>query len=788
MPVHSRVGRIATSCLFALGASALFAIWFASPEGLLQPSPAEPAEEKSAAVLAQEQFGEDGVEALTLFGPEAEWCLREQPESFQSLVDVVRLDSDRQALATGPFHRAVLDWAQAGTLPRFLEILKAVPDDRIQTTRRLPEALPLLADVRLPTVHGVLASPYGERAWPLFAPFDFRTDHTGVEQLAKAVDREPEQVLRLADEGGLPSALLLVTPETDNVQLRQFPEIVRHTLQIIQDRPLAVAFLFAQQDAIWKLLETGRSAKDMKDAITRFATLTLVEQEIAADHPHTIRLLAETWQGQALGIKVLRKCGPKAADVIYRYYDDNDASRQAVLVGLSHTGFQCLPLVEDQHRNGRFRDVLKRAEKDGLLNPNDNPPLIATAFEHMRTGGRDKIEVYARVENLAGQVQDDGRVPAPEEQLLEWVPGYMAYRTAMNWKDGHHVTQGEAFLATVDGVTTPLMVYGLATSAGKMLAKKAGEEVIEKTGAQAARKALIEAPESVVSRMRSKVRSEMNLGKRFGKDADAVADARLNSRSGGLENLGLADRQAEYLKVANAGDINGKARLVEEIGDAGAKEYAKRARYEPIFQAPPGRGRGFDHVYRDGDRVIVVEAKGGSSPTRTYYGHEQGTREYAQEVAERTLKNPAATADEKQAAEQVLTAARENWLDVEVVRTEHVQGRPTRTFVERDTAWARSAVTDDLRNALVQVPGVTAAFFRHTTPRSVLPIPTTIRAAERSAKRIGLTLWPLGPEGPFTFRQVKRFGKVVKLHQSRSAGIGGYTVPDFTATMMERFW
>ena len=127
------------------------------------------------------------------------------------------------------------------------------------------------------------------------------------------------------------------------------------------------------------------------------------------------------------------------------------------------------------------------------------------------------------------------------------------------------------------------------------------------------------------------------------------------------------------------GDISGKAKLIEKIGDAGARQYAHSMGFEPIYQGKSGQGRGFDHVYKKGKQIIVVEAKGGGSPPRKYKIGLQGTLEYTINVAESTLKSDRATPEAKRAALEVIKAHKEGRLVIQEIRTEHVLGKPTKT-------------------------------------------------------------------------------------------------------------
>jgi len=129
-----------------------------------------------------------------------------------------------------------------------------------------------------------------------------------------------------------------------------------------------------------------------------------------------------------------------------------------------------------------------------------------------------------------------------------------------------------------------------------------------------------------------------------------------------------------------------RVRIAEEIGDAGARDWARQQGYRPIFD---GRGRtmpqGPDQVYWDPKtgETVVIEAKGGTSPLGRGYGYEQGTQSWAVKSAEQVLHKPNASRAEREAAEQILQAAAEGKLRVEVVRTTHVQGCPEAPKLEK---------------------------------------------------------------------------------------------------------
>lgn len=134
-----------------------------------------------------------------------------------------------------------------------------------------------------------------------------------------------------------------------------------------------------------------------------------------------------------------------------------------------------------------------------------------------------------------------------------------------------------------------------------------------------------------------------------------------------------------YLQ-ANPYNVQDRIRIAEKIGDAGARAYAHRMNYQPIYQGSPGQG--FDVVFRHGKQVVVVEAKGGSSQLQIYRGYKQGTLEYTLKVAEYVKNSKTASISAKAAADEVIKAAKKGRLVVQVSTTRHVQGTPQNTQVQ----------------------------------------------------------------------------------------------------------
>lgn len=151
--------------------------------------------------------------------------------------------------------------------------------------------------------------------------------------------------------------------------------------------------------------------------------------------------------------------------------------------------------------------------------------------------------------------------------------------------------------------------------------------------------------------------------------------------------LALRYQDAARLAV-NEGKINEaiqiKRLISEEIGERGAKDFARNRGWKPILtkaEKSTGHPQGFDQVWKGIDgKIHVVEAKGGESYLSTGRAGTQGTTEWCVNVAEKTLKNHAATEAEKSAARTVIEAASKGELDIYVVQTSHVQGAAGNTI------------------------------------------------------------------------------------------------------------
>lgn len=304
----------------------------------------------SDAAKAVEGYGKPGLLTLEAFGDEACYYLSHEPRAFALLTKVVHLNQAQCDLAKGPWKQPVLDWAHIGKLDRFFDRLAALSPDRLVVAEATPCALPALCIDNAKTAQAML-SKFGVRAWRLFMAVNFDEHPEDLERVAKAVEKEGERILSLGEEFGLPFALLLVPPATDKGS-QLFPEVVKHSLRVMDDRALALALMIVNHQDICDLLDAGISVDELTDAVNLFCTLPPVVQELAADHTHTLRLLTETWHGQKLGAEVLRKCGPQAADLVYTYYASEDGLKWPALVALAKLGWPVYQVLDPTEATG----------------------------------------------------------------------------------------------------------------------------------------------------------------------------------------------------------------------------------------------------------------------------------------------------------------------------------------------------------------------------------------------------------------------------------------------------
>lgn len=180
------------------------------------------------------------------------------------------------------------------------------------------------------------------------------------------------------------------------------------------------------------------------------------------------------------------------------------------------------------------------------------------------------------------------------------------------------------------------------------------------------------------------------LGLPRGAFAQTVAPEVATPQTGSVQTIAPGTlRQQEWLKAS----INERIRLSEQLGEEGARHFAKSKGFEPIMDGTAkALAQGPDQVYRATDGAIhVFEAKGGSGQLGYAYGYPQGSAEWAVESAKRVLRCANSSAGEKEAAAAILDAAKAGRLYVDVIRTSHVLGEPVAAVLEQSVRGSESA-------------------------------------------------------------------------------------------------
>lgn len=180
------------------------------------------------------------------------------------------------------------------------------------------------------------------------------------------------------------------------------------------------------------------------------------------------------------------------------------------------------------------------------------------------------------------------------------------------------------------------------------------------------------------------------------------------------EELFTKEEMAEFRnKWMNEGNlderINRRREIAEKIGEEAAERWAKQKNWEKILGKDgktPSHVQGYDQVWRKPDgKICVIEAKGGESPLGTGYGQKQGTIEWAQKAGEETLKSRTASFAERRAAEIVQREIPKGNVEVQVVRTTHVQGQPQTVTVHAPScSQTLKAVQKAVTGASCQIP------------------------------------------------------------------------------------
>jgi hypothetical protein len=422
-----------------------------------------------------DRHGVEGLRVLDTFGAEAFFCWEHAPEGFADLVEFQEKHPDRVPIAVA-WKRAFPEWAQDHRLWVFLEELREVPNECLGVIRQVPACLPVFLGlwdaVASRRVTEAVLRKYGERAWRLLLTVDHQVDHEGLERLAEAI-REDDLLLDVNEQFGPAFALMFLSPRTDKGS-RAFPAVARHAWRTMGPEE-AAAFLSTNYRPALELLDEGKTVEDLTEAIDQLRALPELTRELALDHTHTLRLLTEEYPGRRLGVEALKRCGPEAADLLYSAYASEPALKRPALVGLAGLGLQGLAVLERFRTYGPFFELLRRANRELM---DGTPPLVLDALARIAEASgnaQQKIADYLRTPDLARSLAADRLPPQPAEDVLEFVPGYTAYRTAMNYREGRLVSGGDFAWAIADAADTALVVKGLITRAGKSVATRLGQ-------------------------------------------------------------------------------------------------------------------------------------------------------------------------------------------------------------------------------------------------------------------------------------------------------------------------
>ncbi len=137
-----------------------------------------------------------------------------------------------------------------------------------------------------------------------------------------------------------------------------------------------------------------------------------------------------------------------------------------------------------------------------------------------------------------------------------------------------------------------------------------------------------------------------------------------------------ADYRSRYIRA----NLGGRVAIAQAIGEEGVEKYASTQRLKQLL-GPRGRSVpiGPDSVFLNptSGKVLVLEAKGGSSQLNWTYGTRQGTNSNTIRSAAGILRSNSASLMDKQQAARVIVAARNRHLETGVIQTRHVLGTPS---------------------------------------------------------------------------------------------------------------
>jgi hypothetical protein len=409
-----------------------------------------------------ESEGIDGLRVLDCFGDEAVELFEKDRRAFDDLAVIVRLDGPLYAASTGPWRKAVLEWARPGHLKPFVDYLMRLGPDELGRLRETPECLPLLGQ-NAPIAKAMLRR-HGSRAWQLFMLVDFAgSGPSGVERVARSLELFGDSMLAVCERYGLALALFFVPPPGDDQNV--LPRLYRAAIDRLGVEEAGALFLSNYDDLNKLVLVENCSADEMVEALDLLAGQPTQVRELVSDSCHTMRLLLERRGPDHLGVAILSLCGPDAADLLYEpaCYGSNLDEKEAALVVLRHCGPAGLRILERYKGWEPWHKFLRRSD----LRDRATVPLLAklTLKLSHSTQGQADIDAYLKMSQT--QLGELEYPVTTSEQILEWVPGYLAARAVYDVSRGHFLDNSEIGWAVFDGVMTVSLVGKLAGQAIK---------------------------------------------------------------------------------------------------------------------------------------------------------------------------------------------------------------------------------------------------------------------------------------------------------------------------------
>jgi hypothetical protein len=302
------------------------------------------------------------------------------------------------------------------------------------------------------------------------------------------------------------------------------------------------------------------------------------------------------------------------------------------------------------------------------------------------------------------------------------------------------------------------------TEVGKKAATRAEKEVMRKLLTRAEKQAQASYGKWIAAALR---KAGKDFPKRFGTEAKQVLEKRLRARVGGLVLDGI-DRSSEYEKLVRAGDLEGLENLASELAKSAALNYANSVGYE-VFHAGGKAGQAITGprlgaVHSDGKRfkVVVPSRQKGRLGAAIERGKDvlEAVKDLAEEVQKRSDKP-----DERLAAREVLAAAREGRLDVEVLHVKQHRGKVTGVRVEHEVGAGADLlreVTSGAGGLLREVPGAWVAWLRQRTDSiKSATLQDAIRQAQPMTRALKLELWAVGGH-PMALRPAISSGEMIQ--------------------------